>query len=130
MYTDPISDFLTCIRNAQEEHQLALLVPGSRRKFALAKILEREGYVASVMSHQDGHRSSIEVVLKYVDKVPMIRSIKRISTPGRRVYRKSSELSPVLSGQGISIISTSAGLMTNKEARKRKLGGEVVCDIY
>ncbi len=130
MYTDPISDFLTRIRNAQEAHHLSLLVPGSRMKFALAKILEREGYVASVMSHQDGHRSSIEVVLKYVDKVPMIRSIKRISTPGRRVYRKSSELSPVLSGQGISIISTSAGLMTNKEARKRKLGGEVVCDIY
>lgn len=130
MYTDPISDFLTRIRNAQEAHHASLVIPGSRIKFGLAKILEREGYVESVSTQQDGPRSSIEVVLKYVGKAPMIRSIKRVSTPGRRVYRKSSELMQVLSGQGISIISTSAGLMTNKEARKRKLGGEVVCEVY
>lgn len=130
MFTDPISDFLTRIRNAQEAHHETVSVPGSRMKLALAKILEREGYVQSVSTHQDGHRSTIEVGLKYVGKAPMIRFIKRVSTPGRRVYRKSAELMQILSGQGISIISTSAGLMTNKEARKRKLGGEVVCDIY
>lgn len=130
MNTDPISDFLTRIRNAQEAHHATVLIPGSRIKLALAKILEREGYIESVATHQDGHRASIELVLKYVGKAPMIRLIKRVSTPGRRVYRKSSELTQVLSGQGISIISTSAGLMTNKEARKRKLGGEVVCDVY
>ena len=130
MSTDPISDFQTRIRNAQEAHHTTVLAPASGIKLALAKILEREGYVQSVTTHQDGHRASIEVVLKYVGKVPMIRSIKRISTPGRRVYRKSSELTQVLSGQGISIVSTSAGLMTNKEARKRKLGGEIVCDVY
>lgn len=130
MSTDPISDFLTRIRNAQEAHHETVSVPGSRMKLALAKILEREGYIHSVSTHQDGHRSTIEVGLKYVGKSPYIRFIKRISTPGRRVYRKSMELTQVLSGQGISIVSTSAGLMTNKEARKRKLGGEIVCDIY
>ena len=130
MYTDPISDFLTRIRNAQDAHHASLVVPGSRIKFSLAKILEREGYVERVSTSQDGFRASIEVVLKYVGKAPQIRSIKRVSTPGRRVYRKAGELTQVLSGQGISIISTSAGLMTNKEARKRKLGGEVLCEIY
>lgn len=130
MYHDPISDFLTRIRNAQAAHHDVVSVPGSRLKTAIAQILAREGYVASVKEVVDGAKKTLEVGLKYVDRAPLIRSISRVSTPGRRVYRKSSELPTVLSNQGIAIVSTSAGLMTNREARRRHLGGEVVCEIY
>lgn len=130
MFHDPISDFLTRIRNAQAARHDTLTMPGSRMKFAIAKILEREGYVASVKEVMDGPKKALEIGLKYVGNAPLIRSINRISTPGRRVYSKSKELPHVLSDQGIAIVSTSVGLMTNKEARKRHLGGEVVCEIY
>ena len=130
MYTDPIADFLTRIRNAQAAHLETLMVPGSRLKLAMAKILEREGYVGAVKETVDGSRHTIEITLKYLGKAPSIRSLIRVSTPGRRVYRKAGELPRVLSDQGIAIVSTSAGILTNKEARKRKLGGEVLCEIY
>lgn len=130
MFTDPIADFLTRIRNAQAAHHDMITVPASRLKFALAKILEREGYVAQAKEQGQGTNKIIELTLKYLGKAPYIRSLIRVSTPGRRIYRGSTELPRVLSDQGIAIISTSAGLMTNKEARKRKLGGEVLCEIY
>jgi small subunit ribosomal protein S8 len=130
MFHDPISDFLTRIRNAQAARHDTLTMPGSRMKLAIAKILQREGYVESVKETTDGPRKVLEIQLKYVGNGPFIRSITRVSTPGRRVYSKSHELPRVLSDQGIAIVSTSAGLMTNKEARKRHLGGEVVCEIY
>lgn len=129
MYTDPISDFLTRIRNAYAAGLDTMSVPGSRIKLSIAKVLEREGFIAGVKEAQDGAKKSLELTLKYDGKVPAVRSIDRISTPGRRVYAKSIELRPVLSGQGIAILSTSAGLMTNKEARRRKLGGEVLCEV-
>ena len=130
MYSDPISDFLTRIRNAQAARHETMTVPGSRMKHALAKILEQEGFIGHVENHMDGPKSTLEVALRYEDKQPVIRHIQRVSKPGRRVYRGSSELPRVLSDQGIAIISTSAGLMTNKEARRRKLGGEVLCEVY
>ncbi|HEU0051137.1 MAG TPA: 30S ribosomal protein S8 [Patescibacteria group bacterium] len=130
MYTDPIADFLTRIRNAQSAHHEVVAVPGSRLKFAIAKILEREGYIETAKEQAEGPRSTIQMRLKYLGRMPYIRSLHRISTPGRRVYRGASELPRVLSDQGIAIISTSAGVMTNKEARKRRLGGEVLCEIY
>lgn len=130
MSTDPIADFLTRLRNALAANHASVLVPASRLKFALAKILEREGYVATVKETADGVHKTMEVMLKYQGRTPAIRSLERVSTPGRRVYRGAKELPRVLSDQGIAIISTSAGLMTNKEARKRKLGGEVLCEIY
>lgn len=130
MFTDPLSDFLTRIRNAQSARQDKTLVPASRIKLAMAKILETEGYVSGVQLVEDGGRKHIEIGLKYVEKDPFIRSLKRVSTPGRRVYRKATDLPKVLTDQGIAIISTSAGIMTNKEARKRHLGGEVLCEIY
>lgn len=129
MYTDPISDLLTRIRNASSAGLDTMSVPGSRIKLAIAKVLEREGFIAGVKETTVGPKKSFSVTLKYDGKIPAIRSIDRISTPGRRVYAKSSELRPVLSGQGIAILSTSAGLMTNKEARRRKLGGEVLCEV-
>jgi small subunit ribosomal protein S8 len=130
MYTDPISDFLTRLRNAQAARHEHITVPGSRLKLAIAKILEREGYVGAVRETAEGAKKTIEVVLKYEGKAPVIRAIKRVSTPGRRVYRGAHELPRVLSDQGIAIISTSQGLLTNKEARKRKLGGEILCEVY
>lgn len=130
MHTDPISDFLTRIRNAQAARHATVETPSSRIKLAIAKILEREGYVGAVSETSEGPKKTMTVALKYDGKQSLIRDVKRVSTPGRRVYRKSNELPRVLSDIGIAVISTSAGLMTNKEARKRKLGGEVLCEIY
>jgi small subunit ribosomal protein S8 len=130
MYTDPISDFLTRIRNAQHAHLEALEAPSSRMKFAIAKILEREGYVGSVSERSEGVKKMLVLQLKYDGTQPMIRMIKRVSSPGRRVYRGAGELPRVLSDIGLAIVSTSMGVMTNKEARKRRLGGEVLCEIY
>lgn len=130
MSTDPISDFLTRIRNAQSAHHETVILPSSKIKFAMAKILEKEGYLENVRVTSEGPKHSLEFGLKYDGRTPSIRHLERISTPGRRVYRKADELPRVLSGQGFAIISTSAGVMTNREARKRKLGGEVLCEIY
>jgi small subunit ribosomal protein S8 len=130
MFTDPMADFLTRIRNGAAAHHETVSVPGSKMKRAVADILVREGFLDRVEEQADGAKKTLVVTLKYQGKVPMIRSIRRISTPGRRVYSKSSDLAPVLSGQGILIVSTSVGLMTHKDARRRKLGGEVVAEIY
>ena len=129
MYTDSISDFLTRIRNAQAAGHDTVIVSSSRMKRSLAEILKGEGYVENVREEAEGPRKTLHVTLKYDGKLPGIRSLTRVSKPGRRVYRGSKELPVVLSDQGIAIISTSAGVMTNKEARRRKLGGEVLCEI-
>lgn len=129
MFTDPISDFLTRIRNAHHVRHEELSLPGSRIKRAIADILQREGYIESVDEQTEGSKNTLHIRLKYVAKVPAIHELTRISKPGRRVYRKSDELRRVLSGQGMAIISTSVGLMTDREARARKLGGEVLCEI-
>ncbi len=129
MFTDPISDFLTRIRNAHLVRHDELSVPGSRIKRAIADILQREGYIESVAEKTEGSKRTMTIRLKYVGKLPAIHELTRISKPGRRVYRKNDELRRVLSGQGMAIISTSVGLMTDREARARKLGGEVLCEI-
>jgi small subunit ribosomal protein S8 len=129
MINDPISDFLTRIRNAQAAHLDAVNAPSSRMKFAIAKILEREGFVGQVKEHAEGAKKTLNVTLKYEGREPAIRTLKRVSKPGNRVYRPANELPRVLSDLGIAIISTSSGIMTNKEARRRKLGGEVLCEI-
>lgn len=130
MMTDPIADFLTRIRNAQAARRGTVVLPSSKLKFAIAKILEREGYVASVTEQEDGFKKMLTISLKYdAKKIPAIRTIRRISKPGLRIYRKSNELPRVMSDIGIAVVSTSQGIMTNKEARKRKLGGEVLCEI-
>ncbi|MEK9131116.1 MAG: 30S ribosomal protein S8 [Patescibacteria group bacterium] len=130
MNTDPISDMLTRIRNASmvKKHQVAL--PSSKIKFAIAKILEKEGYVFAVAEATEGIRKTLTIGLKYENGLPVIHSIKRLSKPGNRLYVKSTELPVVLSNLGLSIVSTPNGLMTNKEARQRKLGGELICEIF
>ncbi|MBI5733848.1 MAG: 30S ribosomal protein S8 [Candidatus Kerfeldbacteria bacterium] len=127
--TDPISDMLTRIRNALLARQTETLVPYSKVKAGLANILQREGYLAGVEEINNPYRSLL-LKLKYQSGQPAIRNLKRISKPGNRRYVKSIELPRVLSGLGTAIISTSQGLLTVKEAKQRKLGGEVICEIY
>ena len=129
---DPIADMLTRIRNAQIAKHDAVVLPASNAKKAIAKILLNEGYVKSVDFIDDGPQGSIKITLKYVNgkQQPVIAGLKRISKPGLRVYAKSEELPKVLGGLGVAIISTSKGLMTDKEARKQMIGGEVLAYIW
>ncbi|HBZ36178.1 MAG TPA: 30S ribosomal protein S8 [Candidatus Veblenbacteria bacterium] len=127
--TDPISDMLARIHNAVMVHKTEVLVPHSRLKAAVADILVREGYIESSEEVTSPWRS-LKLRLKYKSGQPAISNLKRVSKPGRRQYVKSGELPHVLSGLGIAIISTSQGLMTNREAKIKRLGGEVICEIY
>jgi small subunit ribosomal protein S8 len=128
---DPIADMLTRIRNAQIAKHDVVVLPASNTKKAIAKILLAEGYVKSVDFIDEAPQGSIKIALKYVNgKQPVIAGLKRISKPGLRVYAKSEELPKVLGGLGIAIISTSKGLMTDKEARKEMIGGEVLAYIW
>ena len=128
---DPIADMLTRIRNAQIAKHDAVVLPASNTKKAIAKILLAEGYVKSVDFIDEAPQGTIKIALKYVNgKQPVIAGLKRISKPGLRVYAKAEELPKVLGGLGIAIISTSKGLMTDKEARKEMIGGEVLAYIW
>ena len=128
---DPIADMLTRIRNAQIARHESVVIPASNMKKAIAKILLDEGYVKSVENVAEGIQGSIKITLKYLDKKqPVIVGLKRISKPGLRVYATCEELPKVLGGLGIAIISTSKGLMTDKEARKEMIGGEVLAYIW
>ena len=129
--TDPISDFLTRLRNASKAGLAECVIPHSNLKESLAGILKSEGYVRDVATGVDdrGHKTVV-VALKYVDSTPVITGLKRASTPGRRIYSGYSEIPRVLNGLGISIISTSKGLMKDQDARRNKLGGELVCTVW
>lgn len=129
--TDPISDFLTHLRNASKAGLAQCVSPHSKLKESLAGILKSEGYVRDVATGSDerGHKTII-VTMKYVDSAPVITGIKRTSTPGRRMYAGYSEIPRVLNGLGIAILSTSKGLMKDQDARRQKLGGELVCTVW
>ena len=128
---DPIADMLTRIRNALVAKHDSILVPASNEKKAVAKILLDEGFVKSVDLVEDGVQGAIKIGLKYVaNRKSVITGLKKISKPGLRVYAKCEELPKVLGGLGIAIISTSKGVMTDKEARKNAVGGEVLCYVW
>ncbi|PIW36873.1 MAG: 30S ribosomal protein S8 [Candidatus Kerfeldbacteria bacterium CG15_BIG_FIL_POST_REV_8_21_14_020_45_12] len=130
--TDPIADMLTRIRNAQAAKKPEVLMPYSKLKHTLADILATEGFISSV-SVDDGEGSVKKMLtlgLKYSGGKPVIRRIDRISTPGRRVYVGVKKLPYVFDNLGIAIISTSKGLMSNKQARKERMGGEVICEVF
>jgi small subunit ribosomal protein S8 len=132
MVNDPISDFLARIRNAVRARHVRTLVPMSRLKMRLAEILKQEGYIADVREAEDqgGHRS-LELVFKYGrDKKSAIDGLRRVSKPGRRVYVGHDKIPRVFSGLGISILSTSSGVMSDTEARRRKVGGEILCEVW
>ena len=128
--TDPIADMLTRIRNANQAKHESVEMPASRLKLEILEVLKNEGYIAEYEKIEDGKQGVIKVTLKYVNKERVIKGIKRISKPGLRVYAKSSELPKVLNGLGVAIISTSNGVMTDREARKSKLGGEVIAFVW
>ena len=129
--TDPIADMLTRIRNAQVARHEQVLMPASNIKKAIAKILLDEGYIKGVDFIDDGLQGQIRITIKYAQgKQPVIKGLKRISKPGLRVYAKNEELPKVLNGLGIAIISTSKGLMSDKEARKAGMGGEVLAYVW
>lgn len=130
--TDPIADMLTRIRNSLAVRKPEVIMPFSKIKLGMAEILKKEGYIQEFWEVSEGTSDKqLKIILKYLGpKTPAITSLKRISKPGRRVYASCDKLPRVLNNLGIAIISTSQGLLTNKEARKRKLGGEVVCEIY
>ena len=129
--TDPISDFLTHLRNASKAGLAVCTSPHSKLKESLANILKHEGYIREVASGTDerGHKTVI-VTMKYVDSAPVITGLKRSSTPGRRLYTGYTEIPRVLNGLGIAIVSTSKGLMKDQDARRNKLGGELVCTVW
>ena len=128
--TDPISDYLTRIRNAAAAGQELVAVPYSRMKSELSRILQEEGYIWSYEVDTTGAHPSLKLKLKYQDKSPVIRNLKRISKPGLRKYVSCDEIPRVLGGLGISILSTSRGIMTGSRARKAKVGGELLAQIW
>lgn len=128
--TDPIADMLTRIRNANAVMHEKVDVPHSNLKERLAEILKEEGYISNFKVITDGNKKNIRVYLKYVGKERVIKGIKRISTPGRRVYSPVEEMPRVLSGLGIAIVSTSKGIVTDRVARKENIGGEILAFVW
>ncbi|MEN9577737.1 MAG: hypothetical protein RJA70_746 [Pseudomonadota bacterium] len=134
MVTDPIADMLARIRNAAGAHHDSTRMPASKIKLAIGEILKREGFIADVRTDEgDGtaQKKAIVVSLKYTgERSAAFQGIRRVSRPGRRVYVSHDDIPRVLSGLGVSILSTSRGLMTDKEARKNRVGGEILCEVW
>ena len=130
MVTDPIADMLTRIRNANQMRYKEVEVPASKIKNEIARILKSEGFIVDYKVKKNNIQDILVLSLKYVDKERVITGLKRISKPGLRVYAKAEEIPTVLNGLGIAIISTSKGVMTDKEARNNSLGGEVLAYIW
>ena len=130
MVTDPIADMLTRIRNANQMRYKEVEVPASKMKKEIARILKSEGFIVDYKVKKNNIQDILVLSLKYVDKERVITGLKRISKPGLRVYVKAEEVPTVLNGLGIAIISTSKGVMTDKEARVNSLGGEVLAYIW
>ena len=127
--SDPIGDMLTRIRNAQMKQHPTVLIPASNFKKQVLDAMEREGFIASYEVVKESNFEELRVNLKYVNGTPVVSEIRRISKPGRRIYSRFESLPRVLNGLGISIISTSKGIFSDNEARDKKLGGEIICNI-
>lgn len=127
--TDPIADMLTRIRNAQQNEKAAATMPGSKVKAAIAKVLKDEGYITDFSVADEEGKSRLTINLKYHEGKPVISNIRRISRPGLRNYQSRDQLPRVMGGLGIAIISTSAGVMTDRAARSAGFGGEVICYV-
>ena len=131
MMTDPIADMLTRIRNAAKARHRRVDDPASNMKRALAELLQREGYIRAVKHVDEGPQGTLRIYLKYTrDGVPAIQHLSRVSKPGLRKYTAARELPRVLNGLGVAIVSTSRGVMTDKEARRANIGGEVLAHVH
>jgi small subunit ribosomal protein S8 len=128
--SDPIADMLTRIRNATRARHEEVVVPASKTKLAIARILKDEGFIDDFSEYQEGPRNLVKIQLRYVGKVPVVSGLKRVSKPGLRVYAAKTEIPRVLGGLGVVIVSTSQGIMTGTEARKGQLGGEILAYVW
>ena len=127
--TDPIADMLTRIRNGQKARKVAVSMPYSSAKLAIANVLQDEGYITGFEESGDGASKQLSVELKYYEGTPVIEKVQRISKPGLRIYRGKEDLPKVLGGLGVAIVSTSAGVMSDRQAREKGIGGEVLCIV-
>ncbi len=127
--TDPVSDMLTRIRNGQKARKVSVSMPASTVKVAVASVLKDEGYITDFASSGEGAMKTLSVELKYFEGTPVIEKVQRVSKPGLRIYRGKDELPKVLGGLGIAIVSTSAGVMSDRQAREKGIGGEVICVV-
>jgi small subunit ribosomal protein S8 len=127
--TDPVSDMLTRIRNGQKARKVSVSMPASTVKVAVASVLKDEGYITDFASSGEGAMKTLSVELKYFEGAPVIEKVQRVSKPGLRIYRGKDDLPKVLGGLGIAIVSTSAGVMSDRQARKQGIGGEVICVV-
>ena len=127
---DPISDMLNRIRNAQAVLKEQVDMPFSNLKYEIARVLEEKGFIEKAEKKGKRTKRTIEITLRYNDKIPFISGLKMVSKPGQRIYKSFREVKSVRSGYGIAIISTPKGLMTDKEIKKQRLGGEVICEIW
>ena len=125
---DPIADMLTRIRNGQAANKVAINMPSSKLKVAIANVLAAEGYIESVKV-LEGAKPELEITLKYYQGKPVVESIQRVSRPGLRIYKRKDELPKVMGGLGVAVISTSKGVMTDRAARQAGLGGEIICYV-
>ena len=125
---DPIADMLTRIRNGQAANKVAINMPSSKLKVAIANVLAAEGYIESVKV-LEGAKPELEITLKYFQGKPVVESIQRVSRPGLRIYKRKDELPKVMGGLGVAVISTSKGVMTDRAARQAGLGGETICYV-
>ncbi|HDR1046699.1 TPA: 30S ribosomal protein S8 [Pasteurella multocida] len=125
---DPIADMLTRIRNGQAVNKVAISMPSSKLKVAIANVLAEEGYIESVKV-LDGVKPELEITLKYFQGKPVVESIQRVSRPGLRIYKRKDELPKVMGGLGVAVVSTSKGVMTDRAARQAGLGGEIICYV-
>jgi len=127
--SDPIADMLTRIRNGQTANKSSVRMPASKKKLAIAKVLKDEGYITDFAETEADGKPALEVTLKYFQGAPVIEFVKRVSRPGLRIYKSRDELPKVRAGLGIAIVSTSKGVMTDREARKQGHGGEVIAYV-
>ena len=127
--SDPVADLLTRIRNANMRNKDSLELLSSTLKLNIVKVLKDEGFITNWQLDEKGKFAQLRIWLKYVDDIPVIREIKRISKPGLRLYTKGKDCKPVLNGQGISILSTSKGIMSDRQCRNDNIGGEVLCTV-
>lgn len=127
---DPISDMLTRLRNGQARAKREVAMPASTKKAAIAEVLKNEGYITDYRVDGEGAERTLTIELKYYEGQPVIERIERVSRPGLRIYRNKDELPAVIGGLGVAIVSTSRGLMSDREARAQGVGGEVICSVY
>lgn len=130
MQTDPIADFLTAIRNANTARKVDVTVPSSKIKVEIARVLKAEGFIDDYAVQADDKQGRITVTLRYVDRERIINNIKRVSKPGRRIYLGKAEIPRVQGGLGIAILSTPRGVLTDREAKRAGVGGEILAQVY